>query len=257
LSDGFLSTPVANILRPQGTSPLLLICEHASNAMPCEYQNLGISPEMLDSHIAFDPGALGLATQLSALMDATLIYSGASRLLYDCNRPPEAADAMPSRSEIHEIAGNINLTAEQKQQRVKQFYYPFRDLLTSTIASRQNIEGIVTVHSFTPVYDGQVRAVEFGVLHDSDARFAKQVLDASASHTNLNTQLNQPYGPDDGVTHTLRVHGISNNLHNVMLEIRNDKLATQALREKIATELNPLLTAAFDRVRDSNSGVGL
>ncbi len=256
MSEACHNESVANIVRPQGSSPLLLICEHASNAIPAEFDQLGLSQNRLDSHIAFDPGALELAKRLSELLDATLIYSGASRLLFDCNRPPEASDAMPSRSEVFDIAGNANLSAEQKQERVARFYLPFRDLLATTIENRRDIEGIVTVHSFTPVYKGVKRAVELGVLHDSDARFADQVLAAAASYTHLLTKRNQPYGPDDGVTHTLQVHGIANKLHNVMLELRNDKLSDCDRLEVIAGEISQLLSAAFEHCCGSRSNTG-
>lgn len=256
MSDRFLSEPVANIVRPQGSSPLLLICEHASNVIPPEFNQLGLPQDRLDSHIAFDPGALDLAKLLSERLDATLIYSGASRLLFDCNRPPEASDAMPARSEVFDIAGNANLTAQQKQERVAKFYDPFKDLLTTTIDNRRDIEGIVTVHSFTPVYKGEKRAVEFGVLHDSDARFADQVLAAAASHTHMLTKRNQPYGPEDGVMHTLKVHGIAKKLLNVMLEVRNDKLADRDQLELIAGELSQLLSTAFQLCRPSRPSTG-
>ena len=239
-----LHNDVATVVRPKGASPLLLVCEHASNAMPAQFDQLGLDDITLQSHIAFDPGALDLATKLSALLDATLVHSCASRLLYDCNRPPEASDAIPERSEIFAVPGNKGLSSEQKRTRARLFYEPFRQLLASTLAQRSVVTAIVTIHSFTPVYNGHARAVELGVLHDDDSRFADEIIALAPSHLSLDVRRNQPYGPEDGVTHTLKLHGIENALHNVMLEVRNDLLATDDQRMALAKELGELLAQA-------------
>jgi len=84
---------------------------------------------------------------------------------------------------------------------------------------------LITVHSFTPVFKGVKRDVELGVLHDSDARLADAMLGLAGSHTAYATGRNEPYGPEDGVTHTLRRHAVPQGLLNVMLEIRNDLLS--------------------------------
>ncbi len=86
-----------------GKSPVLLVCEHASRTLPASLGTLGLAPEALTAHIAWDPGALTVARQLSAQLDAALVFQNFSRLAYDCNRPPESPDAMPVVSEIFDI----------------------------------------------------------------------------------------------------------------------------------------------------------
>ncbi len=90
----------------RGEEPVLLVCEHASQRLPERIGSLGLSPDALSSHIAWDPGALAVCRLLSAALDATLVYQRFSRLVYDCNRPPEAESAMPQTSEIFAIPGN-------------------------------------------------------------------------------------------------------------------------------------------------------
>ena len=233
------------MLRPRGESPLLFICEHASNFIPEEYHQLGLDQSTANSHIAFDPGALELAVNLSNQLDATLVHGTVSRLLYDCNRPPTAIDAIPERSEIFTVPGNKELSEAQRRERVERIYRPFEQLVTNTVAQRSAETAIVTIHSFTPVYNGHARSVEFGVLHDVDSRLADAVIDLAASGLDLNVQRNQPYGMEDGVTHTLKVHGVEHNLLNVMLEVRNDLLSTQSQREAMAEQLGTLLTDAY------------
>src|SRR4051794_19604602 len=84
-----------SIVKPSAGSPVLLVCEHASRRLPLSLGNLGLDEDALQAHIAWDPGALGVARLMAETLDATLLYQNFSRLAYDCNRPPEAGDAVP------------------------------------------------------------------------------------------------------------------------------------------------------------------
>jgi len=154
-------------------------------------------------------------------------------LVYDCNRPPDAPDAMPSKSEIFDIPGNAHLSQSERDSRVKTFYRPFQ-LAVRRLMERVNDPILVTVHSFTPVYHGKKRSVEIGILHDKDARFADAMLETANDHTNAIVRRNKPYGPEDGVTHTLKEHGINGGYYNVMLEIRNDLIKTTQQQDSMA-----------------------
>ncbi|MCK0167227.1 N-formylglutamate amidohydrolase [Jannaschia sp. S6380] len=242
--DAELSEGPVRVIRPGGTSSVLLVCEHASAFIPPEFANLGLSTEARRSHAAWDPGALAVAEGLSARLDAALVSGTVSRLVYDCNRPPDAPDAMRERSEVFDVPGNRNLSAADRAARVRVFYDPFRAALADRIA-RAEAPVIVTLHSFTPVFHGQRRAVEIGVLHDSDARLADAMLAVAGDHTDAVVRRNEPYGPDDGVTHTLRAHAVAGGHPNVMLEIRSDLIATKAQQAAMAGMLAGWLAAAF------------
>jgi predicted N-formylglutamate amidohydrolase len=235
--------------RPHGKSPLLIICEHASPALPEQFGDLGLSQEALSSHIAWDPGALAVARGISSALDATLVYQRFSRLIYDCNRPPDAPGAMPEKSEIYAIPGNQNLTAEERLARTQALYIPFHDAVRRLLRERQargQDTVIVTVHSFTPVYNGKERAVELGILHDADNRLAERMLASAADAPLYRTERNEPYGPQDGVTHTLILHGLSNGLRNVMIEIRNDLISDDAGQGVMADYLTGLLQQSLE-----------
>jgi len=235
----------AELVNPAGTGPFLLVCEHASNHIPAALNTLGLSEETRHSHVAWDPGAAGVADRLATLLDAPLVKARISRLVYDCNRPPEAASAMPARVERYDIPGNTGLSAAQRAARVAQVYEPFRSLLAQTIADRPTPPVLVTIHSFTPVYLGTPRKVEIGILHDSDSRLADAMLARADTHTKFITGRNDPYGPEDGVTHTLRLHGIENGLLNVMIEIRNDLITDDTAQAAMAALLAGLLRDAL------------
>lgn len=227
-----------------GSSSVVLVCEHASHQIPHSFNGLELSREAGESHAAWDPGAMAVAKHLSIGLDAVLIASKVSRLVYDCNRPPTAADAMPSRSELFDIPGNKNLTQSERDERVEAFYRPFQQALHSMVQRTSN-PIIITIHSFTPVYHGQMRSVEIGILHDTDTRFADAMMHTAPAHTTANVQRNDPYGPEDGVTHTLKEHAIKDGHLNVMLEIRNDLIETADQQNEMAVLLTGWIVDAF------------
>ncbi|MFN3636328.1 MAG: N-formylglutamate amidohydrolase, partial [Rhizobium rhizophilum] len=211
-------------------SGIVLVCEHASSLLPASAGDLGLSPEALSSHIAWDPGALAIARRLAERLDGVLVHQRFSRLIYDCNRPPESPAAMPEKSEIYEIPGNRELSPAERYARTAALYIPFHDRVSNEI-SRLEGEGrrpvVVTVHTFTPVYFGNPREVEIGILHDADSRLADAMLDAAADSP-YRVERNSPYGPEDGVTHTLRLHALPQGFANVMIEVRNDLVRDHA-----------------------------
>ena len=231
-----------------GRSPVLLVCEHASARLPASLGTLGLTPEALTAHIAWDPGALAVARQLSALFDAALVFQNFSRLVYDCNRPPESPDAMPAVSEIYEIPGNRDIDPVERQARIEEIYRPWQRALAETIAARRAAGRetvLVTIHTFTPVYKGMPRAVEIGILHDRDCRLADAMLERARRRDGYRIERNAPYGPEDGVTHTLVEQGIANGLLNVMIEIRNDLVRDDVGQARISGLLEALVSESL------------
>lgn len=229
----------------EGQSRIVLVCEHASNSFAPEFGTLGLDDTARAAHIAWDPGALGLARHLSAHLDAVLVHAPVSRLIYDLNRPPHSPGAMAERSEIFDIPGNRGLTADQRADRVQAVYLPFHQTLHAVLAERLArglAPVLVTVHSFTPIYHGTPRAVEFGVIHDTDPTYARAVL---AGVSGLTAALNEPYSAADGVTHLLRLHATPYGLPHAMMEIRNDLIADDAAQAAMAARLAPALSTAL------------
>ncbi len=232
---------VVEVTNSSGGGDFILVCEHASRFIPPEFENLGLNDDALHSHIAWDPGALPVALAMSAILDAPVIAPRVSRLVYDCNRSPEANSAMPAESEIHEIPGNKVVSASERRARADRYYRPFHGALADAVKRRTEARRtpvIMTIHSFAPVYDGIRRDLDIGVIHDSDTRFADQLLRIGEAEADLDVRRNAPYGPPDGVTHTLAEHALPRGLLNVMIEIRNDLIATPASQRAMAERLS-------------------
>jgi predicted N-formylglutamate amidohydrolase len=230
------------LVNGKGTSPYVLVCEHASNRLPKTLGTLGLMPEDLQKHIAWDIGAEGVARLLSRLLDAPLALQRYSRLAYDCNRPPDATDAMPEVSEVTAIPGNRNLKASERMARVEALYRPFHDGLTKLLDLRACAgvaSSLVSIHSFAKIYKGKERAVELGILFDRDSRMADKLI---KGFPKTDARLNEPYGPKDGVLHTLNLHAAPRGLKSVMIEIRNDLIATEREQNYWAQRLSlPLI----------------
>lgn len=240
------------IINSNGAGGILILCEHASYDIPARYGDLGLRPEWRQSHAAWDPGALSLARLLSDALDAPLVASRVSRLVYDCNRPPEAKSAMPTRSEIVEIPGNETLTDAQRAERVETVYRPFCEAVQTCLSRAP--KAIITVHSFTPIYNGTQRPTEIGILHDTDTRLADLMLSRADTLPHRRTERNRPYGPQDGVTHSLKLHGIENGIANVMIEIRNDLLQTDRDIAQMSQDLLKLIVPALATLNDKTEG---
>lgn len=240
--------PVA-IVNGEGRSPVLLVCEHAGRRIPRRLGKLGLADLDLERHIAWDIGAEGVARRLSALLDAPLVVQPYSRLVYDCNRPPEAVDAIPTISETTPIPGNQGLSLQEREERTAALYRPFHAAVGRLIdrrLDRGQTTVLVTVHSFTPIYKGRRRTLDLGILHDRDSRLADVLLALLSTERDIVVRRNEPYGPADGVTHTLVLHALPRGLLNVMLEIRNDLIADQAGQAAWSERLASLLARAIE-----------
>ncbi|MBL4757206.1 MAG: N-formylglutamate amidohydrolase [Rhizobiales bacterium] len=251
VSEGAKNHSVVDLINPDASGFVVLVCEHASNFIPEKYQNLGLDRAALQSHIAWDPGALALSKILSRRLNAPLVAQKISRLVYDCNRPGDAVSAIPARSEVWDIPGNAELSDIDRQARIDGVYAPFSNALDRLLQSRMDAgipTNIVTVHSFTSVFNNKPRDVDVGILHDEDTRMADALLQECSGESAYRVRRNQPYGPEDGVTHTLREHALSRGLPNVMLEIRNDLVGDQTAQTRMADWLVPRINAALDTV---------
>lgn len=235
-----------------GAVNVVIICEHASNIIPERFQNLGLDTKTLKTHIAWDPGALGVAQELRRRLRADLVAGSVSRLLYDCNRPPEAPSAMPEMSEIFEIPGNRNLSQADREARTNAIYAPYCKALMDILDERAT-GVLITVHSFTPVYHGVRRECEIGVLHDSDSRLADAILAVQNNEFPYNLDRNVPYSASDGVTHTLKTFAVARGWPNVMLEIRNDLIETGIQQKIMAGHLAALLEVAISNLKEAEN----
>lgn len=229
-SDGHSGTASPfRVSNRNGASRYVFVCDHASNHIPPRFGTLGLSAPDLMRHIAWDPGALPVASGVAAALDATLVECCVSRLVIDCNRPLDAPDLISEIAEATPVPGNAGLSSEQREERMALVYRPYhaalRAIITERIASGRE-PWLVAIHSFTPVFQGVRRSWQAGVIHDDDERLARPLIAALRALGGVTVGDNEPYAPRDRVYHTLETHARSRGLPCVMIEIRNDEIAT-------------------------------
>lgn len=232
------------IINRRGLSPVVLVCDHASNRMPTEFATLGLGPSALHSHIAWGPGALAVVETMSARLDAALVVSTVSRLVVDSNRPLDAVDLIPEKSDETIVPGNLGLDEAARHRRIAFAHAPFHQAIEGLCAERVragNAPVFVAIHSFTPAYDGKPRPWHVDIIHDEDRRLADPLAAALAARPGLVVGVNDPYSPSDRVYYTLHRHASSKGFMAVMIEIRNDLLATPETSAKWGEILSSVL----------------
>jgi len=231
-----------------GSSPFVLVCDHASSFIPAAYGDMGLTADERLSHIAWDPGALAVSLGLSSLLDAPLVASRISRLVIDANRADSSPGLIWTLSEATRIAANEGLSPAERQHRIDAYHRPYHAAIEDVLdqrraAGRESV--LVCVHSFTPVFLGKPRPWEIGVIHGRDERFTRalQVVLADADKS-LTVGWNEPYSALTGVTYTLEHHGDERGLDATMIEIRNDEILEPRGAAHWAELLARCLTAA-------------
>ncbi|MBR0655460.1 N-formylglutamate amidohydrolase [Roseomonas arctica] len=234
--------PAAAVENATGAAALLLVCEHASNHIPARFAGLGLPAAELQRHIAWDIGAAALSRRLSALLDAPLVLSGASRLLIDCNRPPGAPSSIPLVSEATEIPGNHGLLPADVAARREAFFDPFQVAVTRCLDARAGQRTtILGVHSFTPVFLGTARPWHAGVLYREAIAFGALLRDALREDPALVVGDNEPYQVNLEEDYTVPVHGDARGIPAALIEVRQDLLGSQAGIEGWAQRLAAIL----------------
>jgi predicted N-formylglutamate amidohydrolase len=242
-----------NIIVKEGTdNAFLIICDHASNKIPKEYNNLGIKNEEIISHRAFDIGAADVAKELSNKLKCTLIMSNFSRLLIDPNRGIDDPTLIPKLSEGIKIKGNIGITNtgndKERLKRIKNFYLPYHKEIESflSVTLKKNIvPKIISIHSFTPTWKGKKRDIEVGILWDKDDRLSSIFFKSLKNNICGN---NEPYN-GRLVNDTLYRHATLKGIPHILIEIRQDLLQSNKERLFWAEKIYDILINNKDSIQ--------
>jgi predicted N-formylglutamate amidohydrolase len=206
------------ILRPHGKSKFVIFCDHASNHIPAELNNLGLPPAELERHIAYDIGAAGVTEELSRILDATAVLCDTSRLVIDCNRQLNAYDLIPEVSDGTVIPGNQNLSASDRERRIKQYFEPYHAAVESVI-EKGTIA--ISIHSMTPIMAGVARPWPIAFSSHEDRTLVEPLLKRFPEAGD-----NQPYDLDPAVDYSTPYHAIRRKMLHLQVEFRQDEVAT-------------------------------
>jgi predicted N-formylglutamate amidohydrolase len=234
-----------------GSSPLLIVADHAGNRIPRALGTLGVSDSERARHIGWDIGIAGVCRRMADELDACLIQQIYSRLVIDCNRPPGSESSMPEMSELTPIPGNVGLSDADKAARIAEIFQPYHGAVAKEL-DRRNHGGLpvalIAMHSFTPSYKGVARPWHAGVLYNRDARFAKKLRELLQREAGMVIGDNEPYSVDDETDHTIPVHGERRRLHHIAVEIRQDLISGESGQIEWAERLARLLPLAYREI---------
>jgi predicted N-formylglutamate amidohydrolase len=228
-------------------SGAVIIADHASNAIPPEFANLGMPAHELRRHIAYDIGVEWLTRAMAARLGAPAVLSRFSRLLIDPNRGDDDPTLVMRLSDGAIVPGNARIGAAEVRQRMERFSLPYHAAVASvidTMIGAGTIPAVVSIHSFTPSMKGIERPWHVGVLWDSDPRLPVPLIEILQSDTAIITGDNEPY---DGALQgdSMSRHCIQRGLAHVLIEVRQDLITVEAdaIRwgERLANDLMPLL----------------
>ncbi|MBS0528068.1 MAG: N-formylglutamate amidohydrolase [Proteobacteria bacterium] len=237
--------PVPPVLERNATgrSPFLLTCDHYGRLIPDALGDLGLPESELTRHIAWDIGIAGVAERMSDALGAHLIAQRYSRLVIDCNRPPDVASSIPVLSEATTVPGNVGISKADAEQRQQAIFEPYHRRIDDVIDTRLR-DGRATVlmslHSFTPVYAGVARPWHIGTLYHRDRTVAPLLLKLLRAEGDLVTGDNEPYAVSDLTDYTIPMHGEARGLMNTGIEIRQDLIGDEAGQVQWAERLTRL-----------------
>ncbi len=234
----------------------LIVCDHASNALPREYGALGLTEEALARHIAYDIGAAALARALARALKAPAVLSTFSRLLIDPNRGADDPTLVMRTSDGAIVPGNAQADAAEIALRRKRFWAPYRETVAATVEAMLasgEPPALISIHSFTPVWRGTPRPWKVGILWDRDDRIAAPLMAALAREPDLGAAAvgdNEPYDgalPGDTIDAVATARGLTNALIEVRQDLIADGAGAEAWAGRLARLIGPILAHAPSR----------
>ncbi|MEA5033060.1 MAG: N-formylglutamate amidohydrolase [Sphaerochaeta sp.] len=227
-----------------GSSSLFLTCDHASLRIPERLENLGLPLIYRSTHIGWDIGAFDVARVLSDRLDAPLVASRYSRLVIDCNRPPQGKGSIPDTIHGLQIPGNNCLSNIQIAQRIEEIFNPYHktidDALHAHIAIKRNVV-LLSIHSYTPELDGKHRPWPIGITYETPSPFSSY-LTAELKKSKLHPiGENEPYPITPEGDYGMYAHGKKNAIDAVLMEIRQDFLQNPESKLYIVELLSDIL----------------
>lgn len=239
------------ILPGRANAGLLVICDHASNALPDGYGTLGLPPTQLHRHIAYDIGAAAMVETIARRLDVPAVLSRVSRLLIDPNRGSDDPTLIMRISDGAVVPGNRTLDDAERQRRIETWYEPYHRAVEAAIyacIASGKAPVLLSVHSFTETWKGWPRPWHAGVLWDSDPRLAKPLIAALEAEGGLVVGDNQPYS-GKLIGDTMWRHGTNRGLAHAIIEVRQDLIGSesgqQAWGERLARIMGTLVRNGF------------
>jgi predicted N-formylglutamate amidohydrolase len=223
---------------PLAGGPFVFTCEHATQELP-EWEPGEADRAALAAHWGWDIGAADLVRALAARTGGCAVLARFSRLVCDPNRAPEEPSFVVETVEERALSFNRGVGDAERQRRRERYFDPYHAAVDRTLSARGDLGTpfrLCAVHSFTPVYLGEARPMEVGVLFDAFDEEAWRLEGALAAE-GFACALNAPYSGKDGLIYSARRHGRAHGLVYLELEVRQDLIDSRAKAEAVAARV--------------------
>lgn len=260
---GIEDPPPFTTFNNQAISPVLLVADHASCHIPVSLNQLGLGDWVLDRHVAWDIGSDNLAKFLAIELDARAVLAGFSRLVVDPNRHPEDESSVPEVSDSIPIPGNIDLNENQKARRIREFFTPYHDTIAEKLAQFSGegiVPAVISVHTFSPVFDRVKRPWHIGIMWDKDPRIPLPLIRGLQQLNYVCVGDNEPYSGRHPHDFTIDHHAEASGLPHVGIEVRQDLVSKKDGARKwagiLAEQLRSILSDSrlYERLSDTEEG---
>jgi len=218
--------------RSSGAQPVLITVEHASERMPAGWAWSPKDLPLRGTHWAYDIGAEDLARALADALGSVAVFARFTRLLVDPNRPEASPDLVRAAAGQRSVHMNRGLSVEERARRVEALWRPYHVIVDREVANSP-APVLLAVHTFTPVFEGERRAVEVGVLFDAEEDLARR-LRARLEAAGFVAGLNQPYSGKEGLIFSVDLHARHHGRRAIEIELRQDLAVDPAVRERVA-----------------------
>lgn len=236
--------PPFEVIHAADKALFLLVCDHASHAVPAVLAGLGLDQTILRRHIGWDIGAADVTRRLARLLDAPAVLAGFSRLVIDCNRLPGAEDSILAVSDGVVVPGNAAVDDAAAKMRAEACYTPYHEAIEERLDAMAK-PAVIAVHSFTPQFNGFERPWQVGILWDHDDRLARPLMDALATDPKIHVGDNEPYSGRKVTAFSTPRHAEVRGCPYVTVEIRQDLIDTRRGAEAWAHRMAAALRAAL------------
>jgi predicted N-formylglutamate amidohydrolase len=240
-----VETDACEIREAEGLA-LVLTCEHASERMPAPWEWPAADRWLVGTHWAYDIGAAELTRDLHAALGGTAVLSRFTRLLADANRPEDDPTLFRAEAEGHPIELNRELSADERAQRIERLWRPYHAAVDRALGP-SSAPLVLAVHTFTPVYEGQLRELEVGVLFDREEDLAVE-LAAELSSKGLRVELNEPYSGRAGLIYSADRHAKVHARRALEIEVRQDLAVEDVFRRSLVRVLSAFLPGVNARL---------
>ena len=247
--------PPFYVMHAESDKPILLVCDHAACSFPGTLGDMGLDPFARRCHLAIDIGAGPLTEYLADRLGVTAVLAQYSRLVVDCNRQLLDPSAFLDYGDGIPVPGNRNLPQDDKDARADAIYWPYHnavDQQVQRLLSAGNAPAFISMHSFTPVLDGQSRPWEIGILWDKDLRL-REIFLKDLREAGFNVGDNEPYSGKAPADFTVDHHAEAPGLPHIGIEIRQDLINDAPGVARLGNIMHKIIESIPERIgaRDS------